>query len=74
MLFEAGYKLKRRRFLRNGSYISVYGILGTWISFIVIVLVSYHFSKLDINDCFALGSVLVASDFAPVLAVISEER
>ena len=86
-MFEAGYNMKRRRFFRNLNYIALYGIIGTWISFVFISAAIYYFSENDMivnleddrsvinfNECLALGSVLVASDFVPVLSVLSEER
>ena len=86
-MFEAGYNMKRRRFFRNLNYIALYGIFGTWVSFIFITAAIYCFSENDMivnmlddvsmlsfNEWLALGSVLVASDFVPVLSVLSEEQ
>jgi NhaP-type Na+/H+ or K+/H+ antiporter len=36
IIFAAGYNMKRRRFMRNLGYISVFGIIGTLMSFIMI--------------------------------------
>jgi NhaP-type Na+/H+ or K+/H+ antiporter len=36
IIFAAGYNMKRRRFMRNLGYISLFGILGTLFSFIMI--------------------------------------
>jgi NhaP-type Na+/H+ or K+/H+ antiporter len=38
MIFAAGFNLKKKAFVKNMSYISMFGILGTFVFFIVIVL------------------------------------
>ena len=38
MLFAAGFNLKKKAFVKNMSYISMFGILGTFAFFVVIVL------------------------------------
>ena len=87
IIFAAGYNMKRRRFFRNLGYIGLYGILGTVLSFVIIGVLTYHFSdlgyvvnihgsveKLSINEALALGSVLAASDVVAVLTIINETQ
>jgi len=47
IIFAAGYNLKQRNFFKNFSYISIFGILGTFITFIVIFVLTYAVSEID---------------------------
>jgi NhaP-type Na+/H+ or K+/H+ antiporter len=38
MLFAAGFNLKKKAFVKNMSYISMFGILGTFVFFVLIVM------------------------------------
>lgn len=87
IIFAAGYNMKRRRFMRNIGYITLYGIIGTLFNFILIgigaVLLSYYDLIVDLdgntvnistNAALALGAVLASSDAVAVLTIVKEEE
>ena len=47
IIFAAGYNLKRRNFFKNFPYIFIFGILGTIVTFIVILFLTDAVSGLD---------------------------
>ena len=47
MLFASGFNLKKKAFLKNISYISMFGILGTFAFFIVVVLLILEANQLS---------------------------
>jgi len=57
MIFAGGYNLKKKNFFQNFSYISLYGVLGTLVTFGIIfgltVIINHLgiFSKLQRMDC-----------------------
>jgi hypothetical protein len=56
MLFAAGFNLKKKAFIKNLSYISIFGVLGTFVFFVIIVVLllwanqlsTFHFMHLDL--------------------------
>ena len=47
IIFAAGYNLKRRNFFKNFPYIFIFGILGTIVTFLVILGLTYTVSEFD---------------------------
>jgi len=45
IIFAAGYNLKRRNFFKNFPYIFIFGILGTIVTFLVILFLTYAVSE-----------------------------
>ena len=45
MLFEDGYNIRKRKFFQNIMYINLYGILGTFCNFFILVGIIYAFSS-----------------------------
>src|SRR5574343_1423455 len=62
IIFSAGYTLNTSSFFQNFSYISLYGLIGTFSSFIVISLLAvlFGFDGLSTKECLLLASVLSA--------------
>lgn len=46
IIFEAGFSLDRKEFSKNFSYIFIFGVLGTFVNFFVILYLSYWISEL----------------------------
>ena len=80
IIFSAGYTLNTQSFFQNFSYISLYGLIGTFINFIVLsslsVLFKNHFglSQLTVKECLLLASVLTATDTVAAITVIKENK
>jgi NhaP-type Na+/H+ or K+/H+ antiporter len=76
IIFSAGYSLKRKKFFRYGLSITVFGILGTVINFLLISLaarlfaVVYGLHELNWYNCMMLGSVLSATDEVSAMSFI----
>ena len=58
IIFSAGYTLKKKLFLRNLHYISLFGLLGTLLSFLLLTLLlslaNLYFQLLSQTDCLLL--------------------
>ena len=50
MLFASGFNLKKKAFVKNMSYISMFGILGTFAFFIVVVILLLWANQLSISN------------------------
>lgn len=48
MIFAGGYNLKKRKFFENFSYISLFGALGTVVTFLIIYGLTYAINELSI--------------------------
>ena len=46
IIFSAGYTLKRRNFIRNLGYISIFGLVGTLISMVILSIFITIFNDL----------------------------
>ena len=70
IIFSAGYSLKRKKFFRYSFLISVFGILGTLLNFILIAIAARIFTQifpyaktleLDWTQAFLLGVYSISS-------------
>ena len=63
MIFSRGYNLKKSTFFKNFSYISLYGALGTIMTFGIIFGLTYLINKLGklplIQNGFESGETLI---------------
>lgn len=80
IIFNAGFQVKKKQFFRNFMTITLFGAIGTLISFAII---SYGakvlFPKLDIGyleikDYLALGAIFSATDSVCALQVLNQEE
>lgn len=80
IIFSAGYTLHTTSFFANFGYISLYGLLGTFMSFLVIggfaIFFSSHMglTSLTTKDCLLLASVLSATDTVAAITVVKESK
>jgi len=77
--------MKRQRFFQNAGYVSLFGILGTIVCFLVNAVCAYYLSAwgvikdiqgntiaFSLKDVVLFGSVLSATDTVAAISVISE--
>ncbi|CAI2364053.1 unnamed protein product [Moneuplotes crassus] len=82
IIFGAGYTLKEKNFFKNIGYITLFGLLGTLISMVVmsafvIIFNDYlfplgHSQRLTTAECLLLSAVLCATDSVAALAIVKE--
>jgi len=78
VIFNAGFTLKQRHFMRNIGSISTYAVFGTIISCIILSMSLYginlaaHFADLDFIECIMFGALLSATDAVSTIAVLLE--
>ncbi|CAG9322989.1 unnamed protein product [Blepharisma stoltei] len=86
LILAAGFNMKRRRFFRNIGPIFLFGVIGTFVCFILIAAMSYVLSEWGIinnsgpttylspSEVLALGAVLSSSDVVCALALVEENK
>ncbi|KAJ6319783.1 hypothetical protein OIU78_015235 [Salix suchowensis] len=80
IIFNAGFQVKKKQFFRNFMIITLFGAVGTLISFIIISLgTAQLFKKLDIGfldteDYLGLGAIFSATDSVCTLQVLNQEE
>ncbi|GAB2277543.1 monovalent cation:H+ antiporter, CPA1 (nhx1) [Dionaea muscipula] len=80
IIFNAGFQVKKKQFFRNFITITMFGALGTLISFCVISLGAIGFFKkldigsLDVNDYLAIGAIFAATDSVCTLQVLNQDE
>nr|WFD52747.1 NHX1 [Nitraria sibirica] len=80
IIFNAGFQVKKKQFFRNFIRITLFGVVGTLISFTIISIGSAKLFKtldvgfLDLGDYLALGAVLSATDSVCTLQVLNQDE
>jgi solute carrier family 9 (sodium/hydrogen exchanger), member 6/7 len=81
IIFTAGYTLKSQNFFLNIGFILLYGVIGTFLSFVTLGCLAVFFSengavstKISVRDCLLLASVLSATDTVAAITVIKETK
>nr|GLL42111.1 sodium/hydrogen exchanger 3-like [Ipomoea trifida] len=80
IIFNAGFKVKKKQFFRNFTTIMLFGALGTLISFITISLGAIGIFKtmnirtLEIGDYLAIGAIFSATDSVCTLQVLNQDE
>ncbi|KAH1105805.1 hypothetical protein J1N35_009573 [Gossypium stocksii] len=80
IIFNAGFKVKKKQFFRNFITIMMFGAIGTLISCTVISLgATYMFKQmdigsLDIGDFLAIGAIFAATDSVCTLQVLHQDE
>lgn len=83
IIFAAGYNLKKTNFVKNFGYITLFGVIGTIISFAILsVLIIYWNNllhdrgsdkRLLNKECLLLAAVLCATDTVAALTIVKEK-
>ncbi|CAN0899060.1 Sodium/hydrogen exchanger 2 [Linum grandiflorum] len=80
IIFNAGFQVKKKQFFRNFMTITLFGAVGTLISFVIISLGAKKLfglmgiDFLDTKDYLALGAIFSATDSVCTLQVLSQEE
>ncbi|TVU23846.1 hypothetical protein EJB05_26229 [Eragrostis curvula] len=79
IIFNAGFQVKKKHFFRNFMTITLFGAVGTLISFTVISLGALglisrlNIGELEIGDYLALGAIFSATDSVCTLQVLNQD-
>nr|AAR19752.1 Na+/H+ antiporter [Thinopyrum elongatum] len=80
IIFNAGFQVKKKQFFRNFMTITLFGAVGTMMSFFTISLAAIAiFSKmnigtLDVSDFLAIGAIFSATDSVCTLQVLNQDE
>ncbi|KAL6607837.1 hypothetical protein ACP70R_040900 [Stipagrostis hirtigluma subsp. patula] len=80
IIFNAGFQVKKKQFFRNFMTITLFGAVGTLISFVIISLGAMGlFKKLDVGplelgDYLAIGAIFSATDSVCTLQVLNQDE
>ncbi|ONL95434.1 Sodium/hydrogen exchanger 2 [Zea mays] len=80
IIFNAGFQVKKKQFFRNFITITLFGAVGTLISFTVISLGALglisrlNIGALELGDYLALGAIFSATDSVCTLQVLSQDE
>ncbi|KAK1390509.1 Sodium/hydrogen exchanger [Heracleum sosnowskyi] len=80
IIFNAGFQVKKKQFFRNFITITLFGAVGTLISFSIISLGAIKiFKKMDIGslemgDFLAIGAIFSATDSVCTLQVLNQDE
>nr|CAP16138.1 Na+/H+ antiporter [Mesembryanthemum crystallinum] len=80
IIFNAGFQVKKKQFFKNFSFILMFGVLGTIISFClissgaVLLLKKIGLTQLNLNDYLALGAIFSATDSVCTLQVLNQDE
>jgi len=80
IIFNAGFQVKKKKFFRNFMTITLFGAVGTMISFFTISLGAISiFSRmnigtLDVGDFLAIGAIFSATDSVCTLQVLNQDE
>jgi NhaP-type Na+/H+ or K+/H+ antiporter len=80
IIFNAGFQVKKKQFFRNFMTITLFGAVGTLISFFTIsfgaiwLFKNMDIGDLDIGDMLAIGAIFSATDSVCTLQVLSQDE
>ena len=81
IIFGAGYNMRTKNFFKYFHYSILFGIIGTFITFIIISFITYlcnlyHFFNVNftLKDILLFSSIISATDTISPLAFINEEN
>ncbi|KAK3137498.1 hypothetical protein QOZ80_5BG0453090 [Eleusine coracana subsp. coracana] len=80
IIFNAGFQVKKKQFFRNFITITLFGAVGTLVSFVIISLGAMGlFKKLDVGplhlgDYLAIGAIFSATDSVCTLQVLNQDE
>ncbi|KAG8090476.1 hypothetical protein GUJ93_ZPchr0011g27032 [Zizania palustris] len=79
IIFNAGFQVKKKQFFRNFMTITLFGAVGTLISFTVISLGALglisrlNIGSLELGDYLAIGAIFSATDSVCTLQVLNQD-
>ncbi|KAK3119300.1 hypothetical protein QOZ80_9BG0717490 [Eleusine coracana subsp. coracana] len=79
IIFNAGFQVKKKQFFRNFMTITLFGAVGTLISFTVIsfgalgLVSKLNIGELELGDYLALGAIFSATDSVCTLQVLNQD-
>ncbi|KAI3506687.1 hypothetical protein L1887_21250 [Cichorium endivia] len=80
IIFNAGFQVKKKQFFRNFMTITLFGAIGTLVSFAIIsygatlLFPKLEIGYLEIKDYLALGAIFSATDSVCALQVLNQEE
>jgi len=80
IIFNAGFQVKKKQFFRNFMTITLFGAVGTMISFFTISLSAIaifsrmNIGTLDVGDFLAIGAIFSATDSVCTLQVLNQDE
>ncbi|CAD6216764.1 unnamed protein product [Miscanthus lutarioriparius] len=80
IIFNAGFQVKKKQFFRNFMTITLFGAVGTMISFFTISLGAIaifsrmNIGTLDVGDFLAIGAIFSATDSVCTLQVLHQDE
>ncbi|CAM0907293.1 unnamed protein product [Alopecurus aequalis] len=80
IIFNAGFQVKKKQFFRNFATITLFGAVGTMISFFTISLSAIaifsrmNIGTLDVGDFLAIGAIFSATDSVCTLQVLNQDE
>ncbi|KMZ65914.1 Sodium/hydrogen exchanger [Zostera marina] len=80
IIFNAGFQVKKKQFFRNFMTITLFGAVGTLISFsiisfgAIILLKKMDVGLTDIGDYLAIGAIFAATDSVCTLQVLNQDE
>jgi sodium/hydrogen exchanger 3 len=80
IIFNAGFQVKKKQFFRNFMTITLFGAVGTLISFTIISLGAINLFKrmnvgsLELADFLAIGAIFSATDSVCTLQVLNQDE
>ncbi|KAL6657143.1 hypothetical protein ACP70R_004923 [Stipagrostis hirtigluma subsp. patula] len=80
IIFNAGFQVKKKQFFRNFMTITLFGAVGTMISFFTISLGAIaifsrmNIGTLDVGDFLAIGAIFSATDSVCTLQVLNQDE
>nr|AAK76738.2 Na+/H+ antiporter [Triticum aestivum]QVD62177.1 vacuolar-type Na+/H+ antiporter [Triticum aestivum] len=80
IIFNAGFQVKKKQFFRNFMAITLFGAVGTMMSFFTISLAAIaifsrmNIGTLDVSDFLAIGAIFSATDSVCTLQVLNQDE
>ncbi|XP_057780154.1 sodium/hydrogen exchanger 1-like [Salvia miltiorrhiza] len=80
IIFNAGFQVKKKQFFRNFMTITLFGAVGTMISFCIIsfgaklLFDQLNFGYLELQDYLAIGAIFSATDSVCTLQVLNQDE
>lgn len=74
IIFYQGFSMHKNRFFKNAVVISLFGLMGTIVSFCMISLTTAVLKIFSTRTCLRLGAIMAATDSVAVLQVLNPDK